>query len=79
MQQTEDRTFVGLNVAATRLGVPIAWLKAEAAAGRVPVLRAGAKFLFNVEAVRAALIERANTAGRDIQDAGGRAAVADAR
>jgi hypothetical protein len=38
-----------------------AWLKAEAEAGRIPCLRAGRRLLFNVEAVKAVLLERAAT------------------
>jgi len=45
--------------AARRLGVPARWLRNEALAGRVPALRAGSRLLFNVEAVRAALLARA--------------------
>jgi hypothetical protein len=48
-----------LNVAARRLRVPLRWLQAEAEAGRVPALRADNRFLCDLEAVEAALLERA--------------------
>jgi hypothetical protein len=51
--------LLSLPLAARRLRVPAGWLRSEALAGRVPVLRAGRRLLFNVDAVRAALLERA--------------------
>ncbi|MBN1514322.1 MAG: hypothetical protein JXB13_20065 [Phycisphaerae bacterium] len=42
-----------------RFGLPTAWLKAEAEAGRLPCLRAGQRMLFDSEAVEAALLNRA--------------------
>jgi hypothetical protein len=53
-----------LNLArmARRLGVSQSWLKGEAAARRVPSLRAGTRFLFEPEAVEKAL---ASLAGGD--------------
>ena len=41
------------------LRLPAAWLKAEARAGRIPYLRAGRLTLFDPEAVRHVLAERA--------------------
>lgn len=49
---------------ARRLRVPVAWLKAEADAGRVPSLRAGKAYLFSPEAVEKALVARA--AGQEV-------------
>jgi len=51
--------LLSLPHAARRLRVPAQWLRDEALAGRVPVLRIGRRLLFNVDAVRAALLERA--------------------
>jgi len=51
-------TFDSLSRTATTLGVPISWLKREAEASRVPCLRAGRRFLFDMEAVSKALSER---------------------
>ncbi|MCC6427498.1 MAG: hypothetical protein IT435_11830 [Phycisphaerales bacterium] len=45
--------------AANRLGVPASWLRREADADRVPCLRVGRRRMFDLEAVRLALIERA--------------------
>ena len=52
-------SFTSIADAATRLGVPIAWLKAEAEGERIPFLRAGRRLLFNVEAVQCILLSRA--------------------
>jgi hypothetical protein len=52
-------SFVPLRRAAARLGVPAAWLRAEAVAGRVPSLRVGRRLLMNPEAVERVLLERA--------------------
>jgi hypothetical protein len=42
-----------------KLNLPTTWLKAEAAAGRLPALRIGRRILFNLAAVEAVLLERA--------------------
>jgi hypothetical protein len=47
--------FVSALRLAGELGLPLAWVKTEADAGRIPCLRAGRRRLFNVEAVRRAL------------------------
>lgn len=59
IQQARSETFVPLHQAASRLGVPAAWLKAEAHAGRVPHLKAGRRILFSTEAAERALLARA--------------------
>ena len=41
--------------------VPVAWLRAEAEAGRVPCLKAGKALLFDPEAVERVLLERAQS------------------
>jgi hypothetical protein len=48
-----------LNIVARRLRVPLKWLRAEAEAGGIPALRADNQFLCDLEAVEAALLERA--------------------
>ena len=57
------------------LGVPAAWLRSEAEAGRVPYLRAGRRLLFNLAEVERSLLERARREqgddGADERDAGG--------
>lgn len=55
-------SFIALRRAAARLGVPAAWLRAEALAARVPYLRVGRRLLFNTEAVQRALLDRAQQA-----------------
>lgn len=52
----ELTTLIGL---ARQLRLSRTWLKGEADAERIPYLKAGAKRLFNVEAVRVVLAERA--------------------
>jgi len=49
---------------ARRLRLPAAWLRAEADARRIPSLRAGRRFLFNVEAVERVLLDRAAKGGQ---------------
>jgi len=44
---------------AAELQLPREWLATEADAGRIPCLRIGRRRLFNVDAVRRALAERA--------------------
>jgi hypothetical protein len=60
--------LIGLSVA---LGLPRAWLKAEALAGRLPCLRVGRNtLLFDPDAVRAALARRA-ALGEGVRAEGG--------
>lgn len=47
---------------ARRLRVPVAWLKSEANANRIPHLRAGQVILFHPEIVESVLVERAKQA-----------------
>jgi hypothetical protein len=47
--------------------VPVAWLKAEAEAGRIPALRAGTVFLFDPATVERVLLERAR--GKEVAGA----------
>ena len=54
-----DARYTTIEHAAARLGVPVAWLRREAEGGTVPVLRAGRRLLFDVEAVAEVLRERA--------------------
>src|SRR5262245_32490822 len=51
--------LVSLRGLSCELRIAIGWLKDEADAGRIPCLRAGRRRLFNVEAVREALLRRA--------------------
>ena len=63
METNQPETFVPLQQAAGCLGVPAAWLKAEAEAGRIPRLKAGRRLLFNVDAVERVLLTRAQQEG----------------
>ena len=51
--------FINLRRASGRLGVPLSWLRDEAAAGRVPTLKTGRSVLVNIELVERLLDERA--------------------
>jgi len=59
-----DKIFIPLHRLSQRLGLPSAWLKGEAEAGRVPCLRAGRRLLFNPKVVEETLIKRAQHAPR---------------
>jgi hypothetical protein len=56
-------TLVTLNRLAAELRLPWRWLRQEALAGRLPCLRVGRKLLFNLEAVKEVLAERAANPG----------------
>ncbi len=58
-----NESFISLERAAFRLGVPAAWLRTEAEAERVPYLRAGRRLLFNCAAVERELLARAARKG----------------
>jgi hypothetical protein len=62
MDATQREPFVSLLAAANSLGVPAAWLKAEAQAARVPHLKVGRRILFNVARVERALLDRCEVA-----------------
>jgi hypothetical protein len=50
--------FVSVIMLSNKLGLPLAWLRAEAKAGRIPYLRTGRRLFFDVDAVRLELLER---------------------
>ncbi len=58
MASNESR-YIPIRQTAHRLGVPTAWLKREADAGRLPCLRVGRRRMFAPDAVRAELDRRA--------------------
>ncbi|MFO0933089.1 MAG: hypothetical protein U1E39_10315 [Planctomycetota bacterium] len=62
-----------LRPTARAVGVPASWLAEEAKAGRIPCLQIGRRRLFNVVAVRRAVLERAGEPPRlrALQAAGG--------
>lgn len=51
-KQKLEKTFVPRASAAQRLGVPAAWLRREAHAGRIPALRAGRRWFVHLERTR---------------------------
>jgi hypothetical protein len=59
VSEEPEQSFVMCNRAAYFLGVPQAWLKREAEAGRLPCLKIGKSLRFNLDAVRNALNDRA--------------------
>lgn len=58
-----DTRFTNTSDAARRLGLPEAWLRREAKAGRLPCVHAGRRLLFEVDVVADALRQEAD-AGR---------------
>jgi excisionase family DNA binding protein len=56
--------FQPYRLVASRLGVPAAWLRAEAEAGRLPHLRAGRQILVHPDQVEKALLDRAAVVGK---------------
>ena len=58
---TNDPQLLFDGLLARRLKVTVAWLREEADAGRLPHVKAGNRYLFNDEAVRQTLLERAAT------------------
>ena len=66
VMEIEDK-FVPLIVGAEKLGIPLAWLRAEVRARRLPALHAGRRWLVSLEAVRNALAaqSRAESGVRD--------------
>lgn len=55
-----DEKLLSLAELAGRTGLPAAWLRREADAGRIPCIRAGRRRMFNVSAVLKVLAERPN-------------------
>ena len=61
LTEQPPEAFISLRRTAARLGVPIAWLKAEAEAGEVPHLKVGRRLLFRSDEVERVLLERARS------------------
>lgn len=55
----EQNSLIGLAPLATRLGLPMRWIRQEAEAKRLPHVKAGRRLLFNPDAVEHVLAERA--------------------
>ena len=56
--------LLSASAAARVLRVPAKWLKSEADAGRLPVLKAGVRYLFSRRVLEAELLRRAEEGGR---------------
>lgn len=57
--------LLSLHELSERTGLPVAWLKREADAGRLPCVRAGRRMFFDAEAVRQVLVDRQRDAQRE--------------
>ena len=55
--------YYSLEALASALALPRGWLRDEADAGRIPCLRVGTRRMFDVQAVRDSLAERALQTG----------------
>ncbi len=64
--------IAGPNEYSSATGIPVDWLVKQAKAGRLPSLKIGRQFIFNVEAVTRAIAEMA--AGSSGQQLAGREA-----
>ena len=53
-----EAELVPVQTAAARIGVPRAWLKKEALAGRIPCLQAGSRILVDFAQVKQLLAKR---------------------
>lgn len=59
-----DDNLLSASAAARAFRVPAKWLKNEADAGRLPVLKAGARYLFSRRVLEVELLRRAEEGGR---------------
>jgi hypothetical protein len=62
-----DATLLTLNQLSEHTGLPAAWLKREADAGRLPCIRAGRRRMFDLAAVLKMLAQRQEGRGPDAQ------------
>ncbi len=63
----KESELINLPGLSRKLGLPVSWLKQEAKAGRLPCLKVGRRFLFNLSAVETALSERAAASEEESQ------------
>lgn len=52
-------SFVPITTLAYHTGLAVSWLRTEAQAKRIPSIRMGRRWMFNIYAVEAAILERA--------------------
>lgn len=62
----DKRDFMSSRELARITGLPKRWLEREAAAGRIPSIRAGRRLMFDVNLVRAALARIQGAGGADV-------------
>jgi hypothetical protein len=67
---TTRAVLTPLGPTARLLSVPATWLRAEADAGRLPHLRAGSSYLFDVDTIERLLLERARQGCQDKKEDG---------
>ncbi len=60
----DTKLFCSADETAKRLGVPVAWLRAQAESGALPSLKAGRRLLFNVSVVEDTLLQRSGKSGK---------------
>lgn len=58
LSMADTPQFVTSTDLSLRLGLSESWLKTEARAGRLPHLKTGRRFMFHVQTVERALLER---------------------
>jgi len=59
------KIYISVPEAADRLGLPVAWLRREVRAGRLPSITAGRRRLVRLDDVERALSERAASVGAE--------------
>jgi len=59
MSDANPKMFLAMEEMARRAGIPVAWLRREVQAGRIPCLKIGRKLLFNPTLVEQALLDLA--------------------
>ena len=52
----DTTSFISARQLASRLGLPLTWLRGQAEAGCIPCLKAGRRLFFDEKRVRAALV-----------------------
>lgn len=65
-----SKPFVSLHTLSQQLGLPAAWIKAQAVAGKIPSLRTGRRLMFNQTDVQHVLLKRANSNAARVTDTG---------
>jgi hypothetical protein len=69
LRVVETKSFIPIDVLATKLAIPQTWLRTEADAARIPCLKIGRRRLFDLDTVRRVLTERAAESSEAVPDA----------